>query len=139
MNIASRLVLLTIIFTANAFAGPVVYVYQNPDGSKKFSNIPPPKNIAAQVFTARKSTFSWYREPPRYGGISMVKLYGHTYDEMIQSAASVYNLESSLIKAVIHAESGFNPKAISPKGAQGLMATFTIHCKRYGSVKYIFC
>jgi soluble lytic murein transglycosylase-like protein len=113
--------LIIFLFLANnTFAGPV-YVYHQKDGSKKFSNIPPPKGIPAQIFTARKSTFSWYREPPRYGGKSMVKLYGHTFDEIIESAAKAYELDKHLIKAVIHAESGFNPKAISPKGAQGLM------------------
>lgn len=114
------MVLSCFLATNTAFAGPV-YVYHQPDGSKKFSNIPPPKGIKAQVFTARKSTFSWYKQPPRYGGASMIKLYGKSYDEIIASAAAVHELDSSLIKAVIHAESGFNPKAVSPKGAQGLM------------------
>jgi soluble lytic murein transglycosylase-like protein len=114
------LVFSCLVTTSFAVAGPV-YVYHQPDGSKKFSNIPPPNGIKAQVFTARKSTFSWYNQPPRYGGVSMIKLYGKSYDEMIASAAAVHELDSSLIKAVIHAESGFNPKAVSPKGAQGLM------------------
>lgn len=38
------------------------------------------------------------------------------------SAASVrHQLDSDFINSVIHAESGFNPRAVSPKGAQGLM------------------
>lgn len=41
--------------------------------------------------------------------------------EVIEAAASTYNLPASLITAVIKAESGFNPKAVSSKGAVGLM------------------
>ncbi|MCE9502050.1 MAG: lytic transglycosylase domain-containing protein [Leptospira sp.] len=40
---------------------------------------------------------------------------------IIDREASAKGLEPSLVKAVIKAESNFNPKAISNKGAQGLM------------------
>jgi len=43
------------------------------------------------------------------------------YDEIISKAADKYNLHPDLIKAVIEAESGYNPNAVSPKGAMGLM------------------
>lgn len=43
------------------------------------------------------------------------------YDQIIASCASKYGVNPSLIKAVIHAESGYNPNAISRKGASGLM------------------
>lgn len=43
------------------------------------------------------------------------------YEEMVRLAAREFSLEPSLIKAVIRAESNFDPMAISPKGAMGLM------------------
>ena len=43
------------------------------------------------------------------------------YDNIIRSASERFNLEPSLVKAVIKAESGFDYKAVSKKGAQGLM------------------
>ncbi|MGU3469965.1 lytic transglycosylase domain-containing protein [Paenibacillus sp. D51F] len=43
------------------------------------------------------------------------------YDSMIQSAAARYGVSESLIKAVIGAESSFNPSAESSAGAKGLM------------------
>jgi len=43
------------------------------------------------------------------------------FEPLIKSLASEYGVDCSLIKAVIHAESGYNPNAVSPKGAQGLM------------------
>lgn len=43
------------------------------------------------------------------------------YDQIIASTSAKYGVSPSLIKAVIHAESGYNPNAVSPKGASGLM------------------
>lgn len=42
-------------------------------------------------------------------------------DQAINSASAKHRIDSDLIASVIRAESGFNPHAISPKGAQGLM------------------
>lgn len=41
--------------------------------------------------------------------------------EQIQEKANQYNLDPNLVKAVVQAESGFNPKAVSKTGAMGLM------------------
>lgn len=43
------------------------------------------------------------------------------FDDIIQRAATAYNIPFSFIKAVIRAESAFDPHAISHAGAQGLM------------------
>ncbi len=43
------------------------------------------------------------------------------FDREIRQIARRYRLEPSLIKAIIHTESGFNPRAVSSKGARGLM------------------
>jgi soluble lytic murein transglycosylase-like protein len=42
-------------------------------------------------------------------------------DAVVSTASSRNNIDPDLINSVIRAESGFNPNAISPKGAQGLM------------------
>lgn len=43
------------------------------------------------------------------------------YDDLIYAAAKKYDIEPALLKAVIQAESSFNPNAVSAAGAQGLM------------------
>lgn len=131
LGVAISIMLFSNIFTDCASARPI-YVYQEPDGSKKFSNVPPPTGINAQIFTARKSSFSWYRQPPRYGGPSLVKLYANTFNQNINDAANEHGLDKALIKAVIHAESGFNQFAVSAKGALGLMQLMPSTAKDLG-------
>lgn len=43
------------------------------------------------------------------------------YDEIIEEASATFDIEKSLVKAVIRAESNFNKRAVSDKGASGLM------------------
>ncbi len=45
----------------------------------------------------------------------------HQYHKFIVQTASKYQIDPALIKAIIMAESGYNPKAVSKKGAKGLM------------------
>ena len=42
-------------------------------------------------------------------------------NEVIKTASGTYRLDPDLVNSVIRAESGFNVRAVSPKGAQGLM------------------
>jgi len=55
-----------------------------------------------------------------------------TYDHWIKAACRKYSLDPALVKAVIHAESQFDPWAISPKGAIGLMQLDPITAKELG-------
>jgi soluble lytic murein transglycosylase-like protein len=59
------------------------------------------------------------------------------YGDMIQSAAKKYNVDADLIFSVIAAESNFNPRAISRRGARGLMQLLPATGTRFG-VKDIF-
>ena len=42
-------------------------------------------------------------------------------NKVVNSASAAYHLDPDLVNSVIHAESGFNSRAVSRKGAQGLM------------------
>lgn len=43
------------------------------------------------------------------------------FDHLIKSSALALGVDQGLVKAIIHTESGFNPRARSKPGAQGLM------------------
>jgi Transglycosylase SLT domain len=54
--------------------------------------------------------------------------------EVINAVSSRHHLDPDLINSVIHAESGFNPRAVSRKGAQGLMQLMPQTASRLGVV-----
>ncbi|MCK4330870.1 transglycosylase SLT domain-containing protein [candidate division WOR-3 bacterium] len=54
------------------------------------------------------------------------------YDTFISDASRAYNVDSELIRAIIGAESGFGPIAVSPKGAMGLMQLMPATAKSLG-------
>jgi soluble lytic murein transglycosylase-like protein len=54
------------------------------------------------------------------------------YDKMVNEVARKYGLESALLHAVISVESRYSPKAVSKKGAAGLMQLMPEIAKRYG-------
>jgi soluble lytic murein transglycosylase-like protein len=53
-------------------------------------------------------------------------------NDVINTVSSRHHLDPDLINSVIHAESGFNPRALSPKGAQGLMQLMPQTASRLG-------
>lgn len=54
------------------------------------------------------------------------------YEPLLRAASIEFAVELSLLKAVMAAESGFNPDAVSPKGAIGLMQIMPGTAERYG-------
>jgi soluble lytic murein transglycosylase-like protein len=54
------------------------------------------------------------------------------YETLLVETAKEFELDPALLKAVMAAESGFNPTAVSPKGAVGLMQVMPATAQRYG-------
>jgi len=54
------------------------------------------------------------------------------YREEIRAAAAVHGVDEALVRAIMHAESWFNPAAVSHAGAQGLMQLMPATQARFG-------
>ena len=95
-----------------------VYKWVDEDGIVTFSNIAPPEN---QDFTVLN--FPCYASDPKCRSVAWdkVPLNTRSFKNEIQAASRFNSVEESLIRAIIHAESAYQPDAQSPKGAQGLM------------------
>lgn len=93
-----------------------VYKSVNSDGTALFSDRQPLNRpyqlVRYDCFACDPvSTVNWHTTP----------LFTQPYQIQIARAASTYQLDPALIRAVIHAESSFRPAIISSKGAIGLM------------------
>ncbi|OYT90399.1 MAG: lytic transglycosylase [Burkholderiales bacterium PBB3] len=94
---------------------PKIFKYLK-GGSPTFSDVPPSKGayvvyqpscFACNLY----SNIDWHTTPLRTD----------EYRAEIDLAARQFDLDPALVLALIHAESGFDPRARSPKGAMGLM------------------
>ncbi len=92
-------------------AAAQVYKRTAADGSTYFTNIQPNPTYQRAAYTAPPA-----REPQRSASAD----YG-LYSREIAEASARYAVPERLIWAVIRVESGFDPRAVSPKGARGLM------------------
>jgi len=96
-----------VVAAEKASGEPVLYVYIDERGDYHFST---------------RKLNEKYRRIKLWKNKNFVKdLDAGKYDNFIVSMGRKYRLDPPLIKAVIRAESAWNPRAISRAGAQGLM------------------
>lgn len=118
---------------AAALAGNV-YKFRDANGNVLFTNVVNERNKPTgegfrQYSTLEKVT--WYKDTNvhKYGNWGANEYAvrpsfsknRNAFDDIIKSAALAQNVDHGLVKAIIHTESGFNPRALSKPGAQGLM------------------
>ena len=59
-------------------------------------------------------------------------LWQSKYNDIIVAAAQKHDVDAALVSAVIKAESDYNPRTVSHKGARGLMQLMPATAKRFG-------
>ncbi|HEV7922478.1 MAG TPA: lytic transglycosylase domain-containing protein [Thermoanaerobaculia bacterium] len=59
-------------------------------------------------------------------------LFKSRFDQIIKDAAKKFDVDAALVSAVIKAESDFNPREMSNKGARGLMQLMPATAERFG-------
>jgi soluble lytic murein transglycosylase-like protein len=72
-----------------------------------------------------------------FTSVPPIEISQEPFGDLIRAAAKRYSVDADLITSVIAAESNFNPKAISPRDARGLMQLLPATAARLG-VKNIF-
>lgn len=96
-----------------------IYRYIDEDGVMHFTNTPTSSTHEYKLFL---------REKPK-----STKTYSSKkYDDIIAKASRQYGVSFPLLKAIIKAESGFDPRAVSKKGAKGLMQIMPENFKLLG-------
>ena len=99
-----------------------VYRIVRADGSVEYTNIRPAgrnAHAATMLFSYIATCFACNLHSTIHWG--SVPLNLDAYADVIRAASMEYGVDEAFLRAVIHAESAFNPRALSLKGAQGLM------------------
>lgn len=109
-----------------------IYAYTDNDGKVYLSNAP--ENKRYQVLIASPRVHS--EEAPLVVARKTSSCIARKvkYDQLVKEVARTYGLDSALLHAVITVESRYNPKAVSKKGASGLMQLMPNTARRYGVV-----
>jgi soluble lytic murein transglycosylase-like protein len=104
-----------------------IYAYTASDGTVNLSNVPADDRYELMVRAPLAGPAVPEAGPPP-PTIAQKALYNRVVDEV----ARTYGLDSALLHAVISVESRYKPKAVSRKGAAGLMQLMPAIARRYG-------
>ena len=96
-----------------------IYRYIDENGVMHFTNTPTSSAKNFKLFLKERP-----KTNPRYST--------KKYDDIITNASQRHGVSFPLLKAIIKAESGFDPRAVSKKGAKGLMQIMPENFKPLG-------
>jgi len=106
----------------NRVLSGAVYRIVRPDGSVEYTNLRPASlkgRVVKRLFSYIATCYACnLNSTIRWGRVSLNLT---AYADSIRAASVEYGVDEAFLRAIIHAESAFNPNALSLKGAQGLM------------------
>lgn len=113
-----------------------IYSYKDERGVVHFTNINP--NDRRWKLVRKEEGASQNGGAPIVGGPRVANLFMPAqadilkYATLIETASKTHGVDANLVHAVITAESGYNARALSKAGAQGLMQLMPDTARRYG-------
>ena len=111
---------------ASAEAHSKIYTYLDSDGVRHYTDVPDDNRYKLLALSSHDITQSGDHYDP------VVLARATQYDSIIEKAAMTAAVEPNLLRAVIVVESGFNSRAVSKRGAVGLMQLMPATASRFG-------
>jgi soluble lytic murein transglycosylase-like protein len=115
-----------LLAASSVAAHPQIYTYLDSNGTRHYTDVPDDNRYRLLRLSSRDRTASG----DRYDWMLLAK--AGQYDSIIETAALSASVEPNLLRAVIVVESGFNSRAVSKRGAVGLMQLMPATATRFG-------
>jgi soluble lytic murein transglycosylase-like protein len=116
----------TLLVSSTVAARSKIYTYVDAAGTRHYTDVPDNNRYRLLVLSPQDRTASG----DRYDLMLLAK--AGQYDSIIEKAAISTSVEPNLLRAVIVVESGFNSRAVSKRGAVGLMQLMPATASRFG-------
>jgi soluble lytic murein transglycosylase-like protein len=116
----------TLLVASTAAANSKIYAYVDADGQRHYTDVPDNNRYRLLILSPHDRTASG----DRYDAMLLAR--AGQYDSIIEKAALSAAVEPNLLRAVIVVESGFNSRAVSKRGAVGLMQLMPATATRFG-------
>ncbi len=115
-----------LLMASTAGASSKIYFFMDDEGVRHYTDAPDNNRYRLLVLRPQDRTASGDRYDAR------LLARATQYDAIIEHAATAASLEPNLLRAVIVVESGFNVRAVSRRGAMGLMQLMPATAARFG-------
>jgi soluble lytic murein transglycosylase-like protein len=126
MGPKSALFFAALLWVAGAEGHPRIYMFIDADGIKHYTDVPDSNRYKLLMLSTDELT----RSGDHYNAGTLAK--ATQYDAFIEKAGLAAAVEPNLLRAVIVVESGFNARAVSRRGAVGLMQLMPATASRFG-------
>jgi soluble lytic murein transglycosylase-like protein len=126
MVLKPAILIAALLMASGVAAHPQIYTYVDANGMRHYTDVPDNNRYRLLVLSPHDRTESG----DRYDSMLLAK--AGRYDSIIENAAQSASVEPNLLRAVIVVESGFNSRAVSKRGAVGLMQLMPATASRFG-------